>query len=102
MEKRWLLACTASVVCLLALLFISQCAHSTERDDYDALLSWAAKLSGNQVPAVAPVVVFVPQAFFDERACGGHTCRVWGWYPNDGANLVYVHERARDLIADGS
>jgi hypothetical protein len=102
MEKHWLLACTASIVCLLVLLLISQCASAAEGDDYHALLSWAAQLSGNKLPAVAPVVVFVPQAFFDQRTCGGHPCRVWGWYPNEGANLVYVHERARALIADGS
>lgn len=41
-------------------------------------------------------------AAFDEHACGGHPCHVWGWYPNTGKNVVYVHERVRDLLKDGS
>src|SRR5262249_34259558 len=39
---------------------------------------------------------------FNEHACKGKSCRVWGWYPNTGEDVVYVHEAARDLIADGS
>jgi len=27
---------------------------------------------------------------------------VWGWYPNTGGNVVYVHEAARALIEDSS
>jgi hypothetical protein len=49
-----------------------------------------------------PVVQYVPQRFFDEHACGGHHCHVWGWYPNTGKNVVYVHEKVRDLLSDGS
>lgn len=65
-------------------------------------LNWAIKLSGYPSPLIVPVVEFVPQAFFDANACGGKHCRVWGWYPNTGKAVVYVHERVRDLIDDGS
>ena len=44
----------------------------------------------------------MPQSFFNEHACGGKDCRVWGWYPNTGGHVVYVHEAARSLIPDGS
>jgi hypothetical protein len=73
-----------------------------EAEIYSALLSWAVKLSGYERPAKAPVVEFVPQAFFDAHACGGRSCHVWGWYPNTGKNVVYVHESVRDLIDDAS
>jgi len=59
-------------------------------------------LSGYGQPTTPPRVEFVSQAFFNERACGGRECRVWGWYPNTGKNVVYVHEAARELIKDGS
>jgi len=73
-----------------------------EAELYAGLLGWAAKLSGYPLPAHAPKVEFVPQTFFNERACKGKRCRVWGWYPNTGEDVVYVHEAARALIADGS
>ena len=44
----------------------------------------------------------MPQAFFNANACRGKRCRVWGWYPNTGGNVVYVHEAARALIEDSS
>jgi len=71
-------------------------------DVYANLMGWAEKLSGYPAPEVAPVVVFKPQSFFDANACGGHHCHVWGWYPDTGKNIVYVHESARAAIADGS
>lgn len=69
---------------------------------YNGLLGWAVKLSGYPQPAAMPKIEFVPQSFFNEHACKGKRCRVWGWYPNTGKNVVYVHEAARALIADGS
>jgi hypothetical protein len=47
-------------------------------------------------------VEFVPRAFFNMNACRGKQCRVWGWYPNTGGNVVYVHEAVRALIEDSS
>ena len=76
---------------------------TTGQDDvYAGLLGWAEKLSGYPAPAVAPVVQFESQAFFDANACGGRHCHVWGWYPDTGRNVVYVHEAARAAIADAS
>jgi hypothetical protein len=91
----------------LVSLFCSATAHSStpspqESELYAGLLGWAVKLSGYPRPATDPKVEFVPQAFFNEHACRGKLCRVWGWYPNTGADVVYVHEAARELIADGS
>ena len=94
------------LVGFLFLLFSASAQSSTpspqESELYNGLLSWAVKLSGYPRPAANPKVEFVPQAFFDERACKGKRCRVWGWYPNTGEDVVYVHEAARELIADGS
>jgi hypothetical protein len=45
---------------------------------------------------------FVSQEFFNEHACGGRRCRVWGWYPNTGKNVIYVHEAVRELVDDSS
>ncbi|HEY3177541.1 MAG TPA: hypothetical protein VGL25_01520 [Casimicrobiaceae bacterium] len=73
-----------------------------ETELFDGLLGWAVKLSGYRKPSTHPTVEFVPQAFFDANACRGKRCRVWGWYPNTGGNVVYVHEAARALIEDGS
>jgi hypothetical protein len=69
---------------------------------YSGLLSWAETLSGFPPPQVVPTVEFVPQAFFDKHACNDRPCHVWGWYPNTGRSVVYVHEAAREMIADGS
>jgi hypothetical protein len=49
-----------------------------------------------------PTIRYVPQQFFDDQACGGHRCRVFGWYPNNGNDVVYVHEMVRDLLNDSS
>jgi hypothetical protein len=73
---------------------------SEEADTYAGLLNWAIKLSGYVRPATSPVIEFVPQAFFEANACGGRQCRVWGWYPNAGKPVIYVHESARALIED--
>ena len=91
---------------ILIALFSSSAASSPpsapEAELYDGLLGWAVKLSGYQRPATAPTVEFVPQSFFNANACGGKECRVWGWYPNTGGHVVYVHEAARALIEDSS
>ena len=88
-------------------LLISASAHCAspspqEADVYAGLLHWAVQLSGYEQPATPPRIEFVSQAFFNEHACDGRQCRVWGWYPNTGKNVVYVHEAARELIKDGS
>jgi hypothetical protein len=88
-------------------LLFSTTAHSSspspqEADLYAGLLSWAVELSGYPQPATPPTVEFVPQEFFNEHACGGTQCRVWGWYPNTGKDVVYVHEAVRELIDDSS
>jgi hypothetical protein len=91
----------------ILLSLFSASAHSSppssqEAELYDGLLGWAVKLSGYERPTVVPRVEFVPQAFFNANACGGKECRVWGWYPNTGESVVYVHEAARALINDSS
>jgi len=91
----------------ISLLLFSTSVYSSspspqETDLYAGLLSWAVKLSGYPRPSTAPTVEFVSQEFFDEHACGGKHCRVWGWYPNTGKNVIYVHEAVRELVEDGS
>jgi hypothetical protein len=73
-----------------------------EQDTMTALMGWAVSLSSYPGPARMPAVEFVPQSFFDEHACNGRHCHVWGWYPNTGKNVVYVHEDVRALLEDGS
>ena len=91
---------------IIALLFSASVHASSpspqEADLYAGLLHWAVKLSGYPQPATPPTVEFVTQEFFMEHACGGRRCRVWGWYPNTGKQVVYVHEAARELVEDGS
>lgn len=78
-------------------------APSADEDEIlTGLLSWAVQLSSYPAPAKAPTVEFVPQEFFDEYACHRKKCHVWGWYPNTGHDIVYVHQAVRSLIADGS
>lgn len=59
-------------------------------DLYATLLSWAVTLSGYPAPADAPVVVPEPHAFFVEKACNQHECKVLGWYA--GGRNVYIDE----------
>lgn len=76
---------------------------ATSQDDlFAGLMNWAVRLSKYPAPHVMPEVRYVSQQFFDEHACGGHKCSVWGWYPNTGSNVIYVHERFRALLNDGS
>lgn len=55
------------------------------------LLSWAVTLSGYPIPAEPPNLVMVPHEFFVQNACGGHECRVYGWY-SKGKN-IYIDDR---------
>jgi hypothetical protein len=100
-------ACVRFLLTAIAALLFSLSAHASppspqEADLYAGLLNWAVKLSGYPQPAALPTVEFVSQEFFNEHACGGRRCRVWGWYPNTGEKVVYVHEAARELVEDGS
>jgi hypothetical protein len=91
---------------LIALLFATSAYPATptpkEKELYAGLLGWAVKLSGYAQPAATPKVEFVPQEFFNENVCHHKECHVWGWYPNTGKDVVYVHEAVRELITDGS
>lgn len=59
---------------------------------YAVLFSWAVTLSGYP-NAPAPIVELKPHQFFVDKACGGNkNCRVTGWYPKSGGNIVYVDE----------
>jgi len=96
-----------AVVSSLIVFLLSTSAYSSppspqEADLYAGLLGWAVELSGYPQPATLPTVEFVSQEFFNEHACGGRQCRVWGWYPNTGKNVIYVHEAARELVEDSS
>lgn len=75
---------------------------SIQSELFTGLMNWAVRLSKYRKPETMPTVTFVSQPFFDEKACGGHHCQVWGWYPNTGKNVVYVHEKFRELLNDGS
>jgi hypothetical protein len=57
---------------------------------FATLLSWAVTLSGYPTPAVEPVVVTKPHAFFVENACNGQECKVLGWY--SGGRNLYIDE----------
>jgi hypothetical protein len=73
-----------------------------EHEALASLMSWAVRLSSYRAPETMPDVEFVAQQFFDEHACNGKRCRVWGWYPNTGQHVVYIHEKVRTLLADDS
>ena len=96
---RWFLS-------LITLLFAASAYPSTpssqEEELYAGLLGWAVILSGYPRPATTPTIAFEPQEFFNENACHHRDCHVWGWYPNTGQDVVYVHDAVRDLIADGA
>ena len=92
--------------CLVAAILSIACAAApapaSQDELFAGLMNWAVRLSKYPPPRVMPEVQYVSQQFFDEHACGGHPCSVWGWYPNTGSNVVYVHERFRALLNDGS
>ena len=91
---------------LVTLLFATSAYPATpspqEKDLYAGLLSWAVMLSGYPRPTTTPTVEFVAQEFFNENACHHRECHVWGWYPNTGHDVIYVHEAVRELMADSS
>jgi hypothetical protein len=97
-----------SVLPYLVIAFLSLSAFAAPRQTasqaelFSGLMSWAVRLSKYPAPSAMPVVRYERQQFFDEHACGGHHCEVWGWYPNTGKNVVYVDEKVRDLLNDGS
>ena len=91
---------------LITLLFAASAYPSTpssqDEELYAGLFEWAVQLSGYPRPATTPNVAFVSQAFFNENACDHRECHVWGWYPNTGQDVIYVHEAVRELVQDGS
>jgi hypothetical protein len=95
-------AATFIVTAILSLSCAAAPPPASQGEMMTGLLNWAVRLSKYPAPAVMPEVRYVPQQFFDEHACGGHKCSVWGWYPNTGKNVVYVHERVRALLNDAS
>ena len=59
---------------------------------YAILFSWAVTLSGYP-NAPAPLVELKPHQFFVDKACSGNkNCRVSGWYPKSGGNIIYINE----------
>jgi len=56
-----------------------------------ALLSWAVTLSGLPAPDRPPAVQRRPHAFFVGNACGGHECKVFGWFPP--GETIYLDDR---------
>lgn len=97
--RRFLLSI---VVALLASPTFANLPTSSQDELFAGLMNWAVRLSPYQAPETMPTVAFVAQPFFDQQACGGQHCQVWGWYPNTGKNVVYVHEKIRDLLSDAS
>lgn len=55
------------------------------------LMSWAVTLSGYPSPAEMPRVVAVDHRYFVDNACGGHECKVLGWYAR--GKTLYVDRR---------
>jgi hypothetical protein len=55
------------------------------------LMSWAVTLSGYPAPTGMPQVVPVDHAYFVKHACGGHECKVLGWYAR--GRTLYVDRR---------
>jgi len=56
-----------------------------------ALLSWAVTLSGLPAPNRPPAVERRPHAYFVGNACGGHECKVLGWFPP--GETLYLDDR---------
>jgi len=56
-----------------------------------ALMSWAVTLSGYPTPAQMPRVEAVPHEYFVKHACGGHECKVLGWYAR--GHTLYIDRR---------
>lgn len=59
---------------------------------YSILFSWAVTLSGYHSNEL-PIVELKPKSFFVENAClGNNNCKVIGWFPATGGNVVYVKD----------
>ncbi len=58
---------------------------------YAVLLSWAVTLTGHPMPDHKPAVEMVSHSYLQLAACGGHQCRVWGWFPP--GETIYLDER---------
>ena len=55
------------------------------------LLSWAVTLSSYSAPDQPPTVVYKPESYFHEHACGGRPCSILAWYDNNGA--IFMDKR---------
>jgi len=66
------------------------------------LFSWTVQLSGYPKPKVLPIIEYKPHAYFVKNACNEKECKVIGWYPNTGNNIVYVDEKCHEILFDGS
>jgi hypothetical protein len=60
---------------------------------YSALLSWAIQLSGYSQPAGELVVAKVVHETIVQQACAGRECRVLGFYPQGGGDVVYIDDQ---------
>ena len=58
---------------------------------YAILMSWAATLSGYPRPTALPDIVMVSHSYLVAEACGGHECKVLGWYPP--GQKIFLDER---------
>jgi hypothetical protein len=69
---------------------------------HQALLSWAVSLSGLPAPSQPPRVLQKPHAFFVSNACGGHECKVWGWFPPGDTIFLDNQLNAQDNLLAAS
>jgi len=60
---------------------------------YTILMSWAITLSGYPAPEAPPETAMVPHSYLVEHACGGHECKVMGWFPP--GNMIYLDDRLK-------
>jgi len=58
-----------------------------------ALFAWAVELSGLPAHGDVPSVVPLPHARLEALACRGGPCKVIGWYPRGGGDIVYIDDR---------
>ena len=64
--------------------------------------SWAVMLSGIPAACDHPYGRVRAAGVLQRERVPPQGGRVWGWYPNTGHDVVYVHEAVRELMADGS
>lgn len=58
---------------------------------YAVLLAWAVTLTGYPMPDHPPQISMVPQSYLRLAACGGHQCKVIGWFPP--GETIYLDDR---------